>query len=79
MTVIWSPMYAKMAVGVILIPFISSILWEVVRKTPAEGNASRLSMYAFVAGLASLLIGLGLFIILVNSTPPWTNFQYHRS
>ena len=78
-TVIWSPLYAKMAVGLILIPFVSSILFEVVRKTPTNIDTSVFSVASFVIGLVLLLIGLGIFIIVANSTPPWTNLNYTRS
>ncbi|MDE1769027.1 MAG: hypothetical protein KGI28_00555 [Thaumarchaeota archaeon] len=77
-TLIWAPMFAKITVAGILLPFIFSISYEVLRKSP-DGNVSRLSVVSFAIGMGLLFIGLIIFMLATNSTAPWNNFNYTKS
>lgn len=73
--IMWGPMYAKIAAGIVMMLFVISILFEVVRKTN-DTNASGFSLGSFVVGIVFLLIWIGFFITLTYSTAPWSNLHY---
>lgn len=67
--IMWGPLYVKMLIGAIIMPFIVSILSEL--KNKSQECASKFGMIFFTVGMIALLFGILAIIIMMNLTAPW--------